>query len=144
MFTFSIHSFLSSILPFNPIFLSSSAFLLRPFRFSCCVSTVVFDFPFIFSKDLVMCLVTQSYLTVCYRMDCSLPGSSVHGDSPARIPEWVSVSSSRGSSQPRDQTCISFVSCVGRWVLYHQRPLEALVPQLWETGCYTLDILPCA
>ena len=107
MFTFSIHSFLSSILPFNPIFLSSSAFLLRPFRFSCCVSTVVFDFPFIFSKDLVMCLVTQSYLTVCYRMDCSLPGSSVHGDSPARILEWVAMPSSRGSSQPRDQAQVS-------------------------------------
>ena len=103
-FTFSVHSFLSSILPFKPIFLSSPAFLVRPFRFSCCVSTVVFDFPFIFSKDLVMCLVTQSYLTLCDPTDCSLPGSSVHGDSPARILERVAMPSSRGSSQPRDHS----------------------------------------
>jgi len=54
-----------------------------------------------------MCLVTQSYLSVCYRMDCSLPGSSVHGDSPARILEWVAMPSSRGSSQPRDQAQVS-------------------------------------
>ena len=37
-------------------------------------------------------------------MDCSLPGSAVHGIFPARIPEWVAVSSSRRSSWPRDQT----------------------------------------
>ena len=36
-------------------------------------------------------------------MDCSLPGSSVHGTFQARILEWVAISSSRGSSQPRDQ-----------------------------------------
>ena len=36
-------------------------------------------------------------------MDCSLPRSSVHGVSQPRIPEWVAISSSRGSSQPRDQ-----------------------------------------
>ena len=48
--------------------------------------------------------------------DCSLPGSSVHGILQARILEWVAVPSSRGSSQPRDWTC---VSCIGRWILYH-------------------------
>ena len=37
-------------------------------------------------------------------MDCSLPGSSVHGISQARILEWAAISSSRGSFQPRDQT----------------------------------------
>ena len=37
----------------------------------------------------------------------------------ARILEWVAVPSSRGSSWPRDQTCVSFVFCIGRWVLYH-------------------------
>ena len=47
-------------------------------------------------------------------MDCSLTGSSVNGISQARILEWVAISFSRGSSQPRDQTCIS---CIGRWVL---------------------------
>ena len=38
----------------------------------------------------------------CDRMDCSPPGSSVHGIFLARIPEWVAISSSRESSQPRD------------------------------------------
>ena len=42
-------------------------------------------------------------------MDCSPPGSSVHGILQARILEWVAISSSRGSSQPRDQTCVSCI-----------------------------------
>ena len=46
-------------------------------------------------------------------MDYSLPGSSVQGILQARILDWVAISSSRGSSQPRDRTC---VSCVGRWI----------------------------
>ena len=48
--------------------------------------------------------------------DCSPPGSSVHGVFQARIPEWVAIFSSRGSSQPRGQTLISCVSC--RRILY--------------------------
>ena len=39
-------------------------------------------------------------LTLCHPMDCSLPGSSIHGISQSRILEWVAISSSRGSSQP--------------------------------------------
>ena len=49
-------------------------------------------------------------------MDCSPPGSSLHGISWARILEWVSISSSRVSSWPRDQTR---VSCIGRKILHH-------------------------
>ena len=37
--------------------------------------------------------------------------------------QWVGRPSSRGSSQPRDQTCVSCISCIGRWVLYHQHHL---------------------
>ena len=48
----------------------------------------------------VCVLVTQSCLTLCNPTDCSLPGSSVHGISQARILEWVAISSSRGSSWP--------------------------------------------
>ena len=44
-------------------------------------------------------------------MDCSPPGSSVHGILQARTLEWVAISFSRGSSWPRDQTCISWFSC---------------------------------
>ena len=52
-------------------------------------------------------------------MDCSPPGSSVHGNLQARILEWVAISFSKGSSQPRDQTHISDVFCIGRQFLYH-------------------------
>ena len=45
--------------------------------------------------------VTQSCPTLCDPVDCSLPGSSVHGILQARILEWVAISFSRGSSQPR-------------------------------------------
>ena len=48
--------------------------------------------------------VTQSCLTLCNPMDCSLPGSSVHDILQARVLEWVAVPFSRRSSQPRDQT----------------------------------------
>ena len=53
-------------------------------------------------------------------MDHSPPGSSVHGVLQARILEWVAMPSSRGSSRPRDRTHISYISCIGRWVLYHE------------------------
>ena len=46
-------------------------------------------------------------------MDRGPPGSSVHGILQARILEWVAMPSSRGSSWPRDQTQVSFISCIG-------------------------------
>ena len=49
----------------------------------------------------------QSHLTLCDPVDCSPPGSSVHGIFQARILEWVAVPSSRGCSWSRDQTPIS-------------------------------------
>ena len=52
----------------------------------------------------VKVLVTQSCLILCDPMDCSPSGSSVHGILQARILEWVVISFSRGSSQPRDWT----------------------------------------
>ena len=61
----------------------------------------------------------QSCPTLCDPMDCSLPGSSVHGISQARILEWVAIPSFGESFQPRDRTCISFVSFICRQVLYH-------------------------
>ena len=68
------------------------------------------------------CSVAKSCLTLRDPMDCSLPGSSAHGIFQARILEWVAVSFSRGSSQPRDQICIS---CIDRWILYHCANWEA-------------------
>ena len=63
--------------------------------------------------------VAQSCPTLHDPVDCSPPGSSVHGILQARILEWVAISFSRGSSQPRDQTGGPYISCIGRWVLYH-------------------------
>ena len=62
------------------------------------------------------CLVSKSWLTLWNPVDCSLPGSSVHGVSQARMLEWTAVSYSRGSSWPRNGTCIS---CTGGYILYH-------------------------
>ena len=56
-----------------------------------------------------VCSVAQSCMTLCDAMDCSPPGSSVHGIPQARILEWVAISSSRGSSGPRDRTRISCI-----------------------------------
>ena len=69
-------------------------------------------------RPTVLCLVAQSCLTLCDPMDCSPPGSSVHGIIQARILEWVAVSSSRGPPQPRDQTHVSCVSCNGRHIFF--------------------------
>ena len=61
----------------------------------------------------------SSGVRLCDPVHCDLPGSSVHGFLQARILEWVAVPTSRGSSWSKDQTQVSFVSCLGRQVLYH-------------------------
>ena len=66
-----------------------------------------------------VCSVTQPCLTLCNCMDCSPPGSSVHGISQARILELAAISYSRGSSQPRGRTCNSCISYISRQILYH-------------------------
>ena len=63
----------------------------------------------------VKVLVAQSCPTLCNPMDCSPLGFSVHGIFQARLLEWVAVSSSRGSSQSRDGTQVSYI---GRRFLY--------------------------
>ena len=77
------------------------------------------------------CMCAKSLLlcpTLCSPMDCSLPGFSVHGILQARILEWVSMPSYRLSSQP----CISYVSCIGRQVLYQQNNLGSLQFISWS------------
>ena len=56
-----------------------------------------------FKKKIMLC--APSSPTLCDPMDCSLPGSSVHGIFQARILQWVAFSPSGESSQPRDRTC---------------------------------------
>ena len=80
-------------------------------------------------------------------MDCSPSGSSVHGILQARILEWVAMLTSRGSSLPRYQTCISCVSCIDKWILYYCATWEAHISlastaksrQSCPTLCDTMD-----
>ena len=65
---------------------------------------------FIWSKYESESEVAQSCPTLCDSMDCSPPGSSVHGILQARILEWVAIFFSRGSSWPRDWTQISHIA----------------------------------
>ena len=59
---------------------------------------------------MCVCMLSLSVVsTLCDPMNYSLPGSSVHGIAQARILEWVAISYSRRSYQPRDQTCISCI-----------------------------------
>ena len=60
--------------------------------------------------------------SLCEPMDYSPPGSFIHGFSQARMLEWVAISFSGGSSQPRDRTCVLFI---GRQILYHWAIREA-------------------
>ena len=91
----------------------------------CVYIYIYFTVLFIYVQYImhIINLVTKSCLTLCNSMDSSPPHSSVHRTLQARILEWVTISSSRGSSQPRGQT---HISCIGRWVLYHWATREAL------------------
>ena len=86
--------------------------------------------------------VTQSCLTLCDPMDCSLPGPSVHGILQARMLEWVTISFSRGSSQLWDRTQVSCI--VGRFfTVWATR--EACVRKLFYPFLcpWSFRLLPC-
>ena len=80
-----------------------------------------------------------SLVCLCDSMDCSPPASSVFGILQGTVLEWVVMPSSRGSSWSWDRTHISYISCTGRWVIYHefhlyrgwQRPHEVLSTKLF-------------
>ena len=72
--------------------------------------------------------VAQSCPTLCDPMDCSLPGSSVHGIFQARLLEWVAISFSRGCFLPREQTQVSCIAgrCFTVWATR-----EACIHHIW-------------
>ena len=80
---------------------------------------------------------TQSYPTLWDPVDCSLPGSSVHGILQAEILEWVTISFSTGSSWPRDQT---WVSCIAGRFFTIWAIREALT--MWITTNWKLMGIP--
>ena len=88
--------------------------------------------PFFNSKFLTLIKILK--LTALLLFSHS-PCSSAHGIAPTRILEWLAISFSRRSSQPRDQARIS---CIGRQMLYHWTTLEAL---LIHTECFNLDYI---
>ena len=101
------------------------------------------------SKFLLLVVQPPNHVQFfCHPMNCSPPGSSVCGISQARIQEWVAISFSRGSSQPRDQT---HVSCIagrfftaeppGKTSFYLQLPKQAVT--LWFPRlCWSLSHAP--
>ena len=96
------------------------------------------------AQTLRCCSVAKSCLSLCDPVVCSTPafpvlhylwswlklcpGSSVRSIFQVKIPEWVAISSFRGSSWPRDRTWVSCVSCIGR-PLHHWTTREALKPR---------------
>ena len=80
--------------------------------------------------------VSQSCLTICDPMDCSPSGSSVHGILQVRILEWVAISFSRGSSQPRDWTQVSHIA--GRFFNLWATREDHFIPIIFLN--YTLEI----
>ena len=68
------------------------------------VNTVLYDWKLIKESEV------SHVRFFCDTMDCSLPGSSIHGIFQARILEWVAISLSRGSSQTKDRTQVSHVA----------------------------------
>ena len=78
--------------------------------------------------------VAQSCLTLCDPMDCSLPGSSVHGIFQARVLEWVAISFSKGSSQPRDRTRVSRIA--GRRFTIWATREDGVWMYVWMYGCH--------
>ena len=80
------------------------------------------EYCFKYSKQCVyvFVLVAQSYLTLFDSMDCSSPGSSVHGIIQASILVWFAMPFSRASSQPRDQTQVFHIAGRSFYHLSHQ------------------------
>ena len=71
-------------------------------------------------------------------MDCSPPGSSVHGTSQARILEWIAISFTRRTSRPRDS---AHVSCIGRRIPYLWVTREALETYWASKSCLERQII---
>ena len=83
------------------------------------------------SLELQACLVVQSCLTLCYPMDCSLPGSSVHRIFQVRMLEWVAITYSRGNFLIQGSNLLCLLHC--RRILHlvsHLRSLLSTWPSL--------------
>ena len=116
-----------------------------------CLHYVLYLFllPFVFSNIVHACSVAQSCPCICDSLDYIPPGFCVHGILQPRILEWVAISSSRRSSQPRAQTRISCVSYIAGSTLpwSHPGPCfgEVTMYNYWKTlNVSTLDLVSFA
>ena len=87
-----------------------------PYKFWATYLCILKERETYFHPICMRALLLQPCLTRCDPMECSPPGSSVHGILQATILEWAAMPSSRGSSRPRDQNVISYISCVARQI----------------------------
>ena len=98
--------------------------------------------------------VTQLCPTLCDPLDCSLPGSSIHGIFQARVLEWGAISFSRGSSQPRDWTQDSHIAgrhftiwvtrqviCLETSVKIDHKIVTVFISVRWDYGCFFFFLL---
>ena len=109
--------------------LSSKSFLVSSLNIT---SLIHFEFIFVYGARK-QSRVVQLCPTFCDPVDCSPPGSSVHEILQARILEWVAISFSRGSSQPRDRTQV-FCIAGRRFNLWATRK-AGQVPHNSESKC---------
>ena len=91
--------------------------------------------------------VTQSCLTLCDPMDCSLPGSSVHGIFQAIVLEWIAISFFSGSSRPRDGTQVSHI-VDRRFTVWATREVQSIDELylasgglLWNEECWHFPLI---
>ena len=95
------------------------------------------------ARELVPAVVSCLMVSDSLRADglYSLPGSSLHGILQARILEWVAISFSRESSQPRDQTWVSCIEgrCFTFWATRRPWSLQCQMPKEWVL----LKVRPC-
>ena len=93
-----------------------------------------------------VCLVAQSCPTLCDHIDCSMPAFPVQGILQAKILEWVAIPSSRGSSQVKDWTQVSFIAG-GFFTIWATREAQvgslSLLQEIFPTQELNRGLLPC-
>ena len=105
--------------------------------FGFVISLIILPIHYVHAKSLQLCPILFN------PMDYSLLGSSLYGIFQARILERVAISFFRGPSRPRDPTSSSYISCIGKQVLYHWCHLNGvLVTQSCLTLCKPTDCSP--
>ena len=106
--------------------------------FSSCPQSFPESRSFPMSQFFTVSEVAQLRPTLCDPMDCSLPGFSIHENFQARVVEWVAISFSRGSSQPRDRTWVFTVGDQSIGVSASASVLPMNIPDWFPLGLTSL------